>query len=166
MTGPRAVPLRIDLPGIGLRPAGDADQPFLRRLYASTREAELQSAGWNAAQQAAFLAMQFDAQQRAYRAYPDAEFLVIERQGEPAGRLYLQHGAAALRVIDISLLSEFRRQGIGGAVLGAVIALAAHSGRTVNLQVARHNRAQSLYRRLGFAVAHDDGATLSMVSVP
>ncbi|SOY42644.1 hypothetical protein CBM2592_A130069 [Cupriavidus taiwanensis] len=101
----------IDVPGIALRPVADSDETFLACLYASTRETELRRTGWSEAQRAAFLAMQFNAQQRAYRACPDAEFLLMLRHGEPIGRLYLQHNAGSLHVIDLSLLPGHQNRG-------------------------------------------------------
>ncbi|MDQ0139616.1 GNAT family N-acetyltransferase [Cupriavidus necator] len=153
----------IAVHGIALRPVTDTDEAFLARLYASTRDAEMHRSGFSPAQRAAFLAMQFNAQQRAYRAYPDAEFLLLLRHGEAIGRLYLQHNADSLRVIDLSLLPDHQNHGIGTRVLAAVLALAAGAGKTVALQVERFNRAQALYRRLGFRTVHDHGVYVSMV---
>ncbi|MBB3006594.1 GNAT family N-acetyltransferase [Cupriavidus alkaliphilus] len=153
----------IAVPGIALRPVAATDEAFLARLYATTRDAEMHRTGWSEAQRACFLAMQFKAQQRAYQAYPDAEFLLMLRHGETIGRLYLQHNACALRVIDLSLLPEHQHQGIGGSVLAAVLALAGSTGKTVDLHVERHNRAQALYRRLGFRTVQDNGIYRRMV---
>ena len=52
---------------IGLRPATAADEPFLYRVYASTREDELRLVDWDDDQKAAFLTMQFSAQRSSYR---------------------------------------------------------------------------------------------------
>ncbi|SPR96649.1 GNAT family N-acetyltransferase [Cupriavidus taiwanensis] len=153
----------IDVPGIALRPVAGTDEAFLARLYASTRDAEMDRTGWSEAQRAAFLAMQFNAQQRAYRACPDAEFQLLLRHGEAIGRLYLQHNAGSLHVIDLSLLPAHQNRGIGSGVLAAVLALAASAGKRVDLQVERHNRAQALYRRLGFRTVQDDGVYRRMV---
>ncbi|PZX32416.1 putative acetyltransferase protein [Cupriavidus phytorum] len=153
----------IAVPGIALRPVVATDEAFLARLYATTRDAEMHRTGWNEAQRASFLAMQFYAQQRAYQAYPDAELLLMLRHGETIGRLYLQHNARALRVIDLSLLPEHQNRGVGGSVLAAVQALAGNAGKIVVLHVERHNRAQALYRRLGFRTVHDDGIYRRMV---
>lgn len=161
--------LGLDAHGVGvglrMRPAADDDLPFLRRLYADTRTAEMVAMTWTGSQLAAFLSMQFEAQHRAYRAYPNTEYWLLTIDGEPVGRLYLQHAATALHVVDISLLSELRGRGIGTALLGAVLALGTRTDRRVTLQVARNNRAQSLYRRLGFVVIQDDGASLSMTTL-
>ncbi|SPA36929.1 putative acetyltransferase protein [Cupriavidus taiwanensis] len=153
----------IDVPGIALRPVAGTDEAFLARLYASGRDAEMHRTGWSEAQRACFLAMQFNAQQRAYQAYPDAEFLLLLRHGEAIGRLYLQHNAGSLHVIDLSLLPEHQNQGIGGGVLAAVLALAASARKIVDLHVERHNRAQALYVRHGFRTVQDNGIYRRMV---
>ena len=49
--------------------------------------------------------------------FPDAAFQVIERGGEPIGRLYLDRRAEEIRIIDIALLPAHRRAGIGGAAI-------------------------------------------------
>ena len=100
--------------GFALRPETEADIPFLMRLYASTREEEMAPVPWPAAQKQAFLASQFQAQRTHYRKYfPDCAFDVIEQSGEPAGRLYLQVRKTQLHILDIALLPDWRRRGIG-----------------------------------------------------
>ena len=116
--------------GLSLRPETDADMAFLMRLYASTREQELAQVPWSAAEKQAFLAQQFQAQRKHYRSYfADSAFDVIEDNGEPAGRLYLQIRQTQLHIIDISLLSDWRRRGIGTAILKALQSAGAPSGQ-------------------------------------
>jgi hypothetical protein len=55
--------------GFALRPESDEDIPFLRRLHASTRAAELAQTGWSDAQKLAFTDNQFDFQRQHYRTY-------------------------------------------------------------------------------------------------
>lgn len=81
------------VPGqIVLRPVAlPDDEPFLRRLYASTREEELAPVGWSAAQREAFLSFQFAAQQRHYQScFPRCEHCLVLLAGEPIGRLYTE----------------------------------------------------------------------------
>ena len=47
---------------ITLRPAVESDRPLLFKLYASTREEEMQRVPWTEAQKQAFLEMQFNGQ--------------------------------------------------------------------------------------------------------
>jgi ribosomal protein S18 acetylase RimI-like enzyme len=142
---------------IVLRPATDADRPFLERVYASTRTEELAPVPWSDDEKAAFLAQQFEAQRTAYSgAYPRASFDVVMVHGEPAGRLYVDRRPADIRIVDIALLPEYRGRGIGTALLRAVQAEAVASNRTVSIHVERFNPARALYERLGFEVV---GAT-------
>ena len=139
---------------VTLRPETPADEPFLRALYASMREAELsQVPDWSDAQLTQFLDMQFDAQRAHYREhFPGARFDVIEVEGSAAGRLYLAVGAEGINLMDIALLPEYRGTGIGGALTRAVQAFAAEHGLAVVLHVEETNPAMRLYCRLGFEV--------------
>jgi len=150
----------IDRPGAALRPVTAHDQPFLLSLYASTREAELRLTNWTDAEKQQFVRMQFEAQQRAYFGYADAEFFLILQDGTPAGRIYLQHRHDAILVIDVSLLPAYCGQGIGSAVLSAVLRQAMGAGKRVQIHVERFNPAQRLYQRLGFRLVADKGVYL------
>jgi GNAT superfamily N-acetyltransferase len=146
---------------IALRPVRDDDRPFLVRVYASTREDELAMLPWTDEQKSAFVAQQFEAQDAAYRiCYDGATFEVIEVDGEPAGRLYLDRTASEIRVVDITLLPEHRGSGVGTALLRGLLAEADAGGRRVTIHVERFNRALRLYERLGFSVVEDKGVYL------
>ena len=128
------------------------DEPFLRRVYAGTREEELAVVPWNVDQKEAFLRMQFDAQHQYYQdQFPDASYDVILREGQPVGRLYVDRREDEIRIIDIALLPEARGNGIGGALLDDLIAEARTLNKPVRIHVERGNRALSLYQRLGFS---------------
>ena len=144
--------------GLCYRPASDDDLPFLAALYASTRAEEVAAAGWPAEQERAFLAHQFNAQHHHYVTYyPAAERLVIERAGDAIGRLYIEEWTREFRIIDIALVPAAQRQGLGGAILADVLALAAAAGKAVSIHVEKNNPAMRLYRRLGFATVEDKG---------
>jgi ribosomal protein S18 acetylase RimI-like enzyme len=129
-----------------LRPATDADRPFLLRVFASTREAELAVLG------EAMIGIQFDLQDRSYRqSHPEASFDVIVVDGEPAGRLYVDRGAESIHVIDISLLPEHRGQGIGAHLLRSLL----DEGPPVTLAALRGSDALRLYERLGFEIVRE-----------
>lgn len=161
-------PLRAAAPlGVTYRDMTDADLPFVAALYASTRAEEVAATGWPPEMQAAFLQQQHQAQHAHYRRhYADAAWLIIQHHGTDAGRLYLDHGADDLGVIDISLVPAARGQGIGGAVLRDVLAMAAGSGRAVGIHVEKNNPARRLYDRLGFAMAEDKGVYDYLVARP
>jgi ribosomal protein S18 acetylase RimI-like enzyme len=144
--------------GLTFRPVEDADLPFLARLYASTRALELAPVPWSDDHKATFLAMQFSAQQAHYRQhYPGADFLLIERAGRPAGRLYVDRRAREHRIVDIAFVPEHCRLGLGTALLGDLLAEAASAGKDVTIHVEKNNPAMRLYRRLGFLAVEDKG---------
>lgn len=151
-----------EAPQIALRPIGDADLPFLERLYASTREEELATVvDWTPEQKQAFLHQQFEAQHRWYQEhYAGASFDLVLVGGIPAGRLYVARWPREIRIVDISLLPEHRGQGIGGALLQRVLEESAATDLPVSIHVERFNRALRLYDRLGFRVREDRGVYL------
>lgn len=145
--------------GVTARPMrDDEDLPFAAALYASLRAEELAATGLPEAQQRAFLDQQHRAQHAHYRAhYPTAEWLILEREGSRIGRLYLDEWTREYRVVDISLISASRGQGIGGAVLADILAAAKAAAKGVSIHVEKHNPARRLYERLGFVLAEDKG---------
>jgi ribosomal protein S18 acetylase RimI-like enzyme len=151
-----------------LRGATVEDRPFLRDVYAATREEELARTDWSPEMKHAFVQQQFDAQDRWYRenVWPDAEYLVILHRGRPAGRLYLSRTPGETRIVDISLLPEFRGRGLGTSILRALQEESAAAGRELTIHVERFNPALRLYERLGFALAEDKGVYLFMNWTP
>jgi ribosomal protein S18 acetylase RimI-like enzyme len=144
--------------GLVFRPVDDADLPFLARLYASTRAEELAPVPWPPEQKAAFLDMQFRAQHTHYlKYYAAAQRLVILRAGEPVGRLYLERGAREHCIVDIAFMAEHCGRGLGGALVGDILAEAAAAGKCVTIHVEKNNPAMRLYRRLGFVAVEDKG---------
>src|SRR5688500_12196273 len=104
--------------GITHRPIADSDRPFLFDVYGSPRVEELGPTGRTDQLKAQFLQHQFSAQHDHYqRHYPDAEWLVITRGPDSVGRLYVEEWPSQIRLIDIAILPQFRRFGIGTAIL-------------------------------------------------
>jgi ribosomal protein S18 acetylase RimI-like enzyme len=146
-----------------LRPAGAEDRDFLLQVYASTREEELRLVDWSAEQKAAFVHMQFEAQDTDYRRnYEDASFDVIEVDGEPAGRLYVDRRADDIRIIDITLLPEYRGRGIGTGLIRGLLDEAATDRKRLSIHVEVNNPARRLYERLGFVQVEERGLYLLM----
>lgn len=144
--------------GISCRRFTEDDLPFVAALYASTRREEVAATGWPAEIQQAFLAQQHEAQHSHYSVhFADADWLILERDGEAIGRLYLREEPEQVHVIDISLVPESRSQGIGGAVLRDVLDRARAVGKAVTIHVEKHNPARRLYLRLGFETVEDCG---------
>ena len=148
---------------VTLRPIRPEDGPFLLRVYASTREPELATVEWDAAQKAAFVRMQFDAQHAYYQEhYAGAAFDVIVVDGQPAGRLYVAREDDEMRIIDIALLPDYCDRGIGTMLLRGLQSEAAAAGKPLRIHVERFNPALRLYERLGFNPIADRGVYLFM----
>jgi len=154
-------------PGVTLRPFRDEDLELLFRVYASTRTEELAPVPWDDEQKAAFLRMQAVAQHAYYQEnYKGAAWLVIERFGLPAGRLYVHRREKEIRLVDISLLPEHRNAGIGTALLHELIAESNAAGKPLRIHVEKNNPALSLYERLGFVPIADKGVYHLMERAP
>jgi GNAT superfamily N-acetyltransferase len=143
---------------LSVRERRDDDLSFLLALYASTRAEELAQVPWSELEKQTFLARQFEAQHAHYRdTLPDAHWLILELDGQHAGRIYLDVRGDEIRLVDMALLPEHRNRGLGTHLLAAVIDAARKSGRTVRLHVERHNPAWRLYARHGFVELEDRG---------
>lgn len=154
-------------PSSTLRPATEADEAFLLAVYASTRAEEMAITGWSDEQKAAFCAQQFQAQTSHYRQHcPTAQCFVILSGEMPAGRLYVDHCEKEIRIVDISLLPEFRGKGIGTHFLRELQKEAQTASKVLSIHVETFNPAKRFYERLGFDLAEDKGAYQFMTWTP
>jgi ribosomal protein S18 acetylase RimI-like enzyme len=152
---------------VTLRPGRPEDREFLLAVYASTRADELAPVPWTEEQKAAFLKMQFEAQDVDYkRNYADAEFSVVEVDGSPAGRLYVHRRPDEIRLIDIALLPAFRGRGIGTGLLSRLFDEATASDVPVTIHVEISNPARALYERLGFLAQSEQAPYVLMRWTP
>ena len=143
-----------------LRPASPDDDEFLYRLYRTTREEELNFAGFPHDEREPFLRMQLNAQKAHYeRFYPDATQRIITVENRAAGREYVNRGEDEILLVDLALLPEFCGCGVGTALLGQLCAESAAARKPFRLYVEKFNdRARRLYERLGFEEIDDAGA--------
>jgi len=141
-----------------LRTENPGDEEFLYQLYATTRDYEMVHVPWSDEQKQLFLRQQCQAQLKHYRTYYyDAEFRIIEFEGNRIGRLYVHRTLKAWCLIDISLLREYRGAGIGTELTSEFLQQAAAAGKSVTLHVEHMNPARRLYERLGFRMIEDKG---------
>lgn len=144
--------------GISFRSVTPKDAPFLREVYASTRQQEMSATGWSDEQIQAFITWQFTLQHKSYQEnFPKARFMIIRYKGRDIGRLYRVNMGDEIRIIDIALLPAFRNQGIGTKMITDIIHEAAASGQAIRIHVEKTNPALSLYGRLGFQLIRDAG---------
>jgi ribosomal protein S18 acetylase RimI-like enzyme len=140
-----------------------ADAELLISVYAGTRQPELSMLGWSEAQTEAFIRMQFDAQTRHYGSvYPRAGASVIEVDGQAAGRLIVDRSEAEIRIVDLALLPEFRRAGVGSAVVQRILVEADASGLPIRCHVEQSNDARRFWEHFGLVATGLDGAHIAM----
>lgn len=155
------------MPDYNLHTITENDIPFLREVYASTRQMELEQTNWSDQEKDQFLKMQFDAQHTHYqRHYCDAVFSVIEVNAEYVGRLYRLDQDHDIRIVDIAILPQHRNRGIGSRILNDIIEDGEEKKIPVSIHVELNNPAMSLYRRLGFKSVHSEGVYLLMEKAP
>jgi GNAT superfamily N-acetyltransferase len=152
---------------IHLRPIRPEDEPFLQRVYASSREEELKQVDWDEQQKDKFLRMQFEAQHSHYTEhFPAADFQLILKGDEPVGRLYVDRRSDEIRLIDIALLPEFQREGTGSGLLETLLGEARQTGLPLRIHVEKFNPALRLYEQLGFRQIEDKGVYFFMEWTP
>jgi len=98
----------------------------------------------------AFLRMQFRLQHTQYiQKFSGAEFGIILVDETSAGRLYVERKKGVMHIIDIALLTEFRRQGIGGRIIKELLDEADANGLALCLHVELNNPILPFYRSIG-----------------
>lgn len=141
------------------REESPADAAFRFALFCRSRLPVEDFSFLDASMREALARQQFQSQTGSYRAqYPDARFEIIEAEGQPVGRLVTHRDAQAFRIVDIALLPEWRRKGIGAHILREICDSARAEHVPVRLSLSLFNvDAFRLYCRLGFtAVAQDE----------
>ncbi|MEI6914845.1 MAG: GNAT family N-acetyltransferase [Armatimonadota bacterium] len=168
MIDDRVQPITPEPLPVVLIPATPADEEFLLKVYASTREDELALVDWPQQAKDDFCAMQFRMQFADYQArYPDSSHDIILFDARPAGRIWVDRDTDEIRLVDIAILPEFRNSGIGKHLLEALIAESAAAGKPLRHMVFKFNQdALRFYERLGFNITNDTGMHFLMERLP
>jgi len=146
---------------IAMRPIAPDDEPFLYNVFASTRADEMKLVPWNEAQKEAFLKQQFTAQRDYYlKHYPDAQYQIILLGERPVGRLYVHRIENEIRILDITLLPQYRGAGVGTPLIREIMSEAKRSGRAVSIYVDNFSPALGLFKRLGFSKIEESGISV------
>lgn len=133
------------------RPISPEDESFLFQLYASTRSEEIALWGWDEATSHSFLMLQWTAQQKSYAAqYPEMDHRIIELDHLRIGRIIISHNEHSITLVDLSLLAEYRNHNYGTILLQQLQHEATKYNKKLHLSVLKTNRANSLYKRMGF----------------
>ena len=139
---------------VTLRPERADDEALLFRLFRSWALEDLERMPVDDATKENLLRFQFAGQMMTYRAnFPTASFDIIERDGAPVGRLIVDPGDARepACLVDFVLLPEQRNDGLGRAIIAAVLAEQASLGRKVQVKILHHNMpSRRMCAALGF----------------
>ena len=136
---------------VSLRPESEEDFEFLQELFFSVREDDSGFRELIPSARNQLLTEQCHFQHSHYRQkFPQAYFLIIEVAGKRAGRYYINHSPDELRVIDISLLPQYRRYGIGSQLVSRTQEEARHQKLPLRLYARVEDQSDGFYRRLGF----------------
>src|SRR5437660_10752255 len=136
---------------ISFRAVTPEDEEFLLKLYKSSRGDDLRGLGWSEERISEFLEMQYEAQQRLRsKDYQNATDEIVLLDGKPAGHLSIERREDEIRCVDIALLPENRRAGVGTLLIRRLQNEARSVSKPLRLQLIRFNRAVTLLERLGF----------------
>ncbi|WP_417459540.1 GNAT family N-acetyltransferase [Kordiimonas sp.] len=108
----------VNLPhGITARPAGKADKDFLAKMYRDNRD-DLRMANAEKDYIETVIEMQLEAQQGGYGAqFPNAIYLVLEKNGSRIGRLTLDVQPVEMRLVDLDFIKKAQGKGFGSSIL-------------------------------------------------
>lgn len=154
---------------ISLRPVLPEDEDILLKIYASTRESEMQqAAGWSNEQKETFLRWQLDMQRRDYeKRFPQADYQIILFEGKPAGRLWVGRTPEQIRLLDVAILPEFQNRRIGTHLLRNLIKESEETNVPLRHMIFKLNTAaRRFYERLGFRLIEDERMYLLMERHP
>lgn len=137
--GPMASDIRQRL---SRRSATDEDVEWARAVHhrALREVVERQFGPWNEVAQDAF----FD------QGWTGGAFEILSLDRRPCGYVSIEYRPDDVHLRELVVDLDFQDQGIGTVVVGDMVETAQQQGLPAVLETLRENRAQGLYRRLGF----------------
>jgi ribosomal protein S18 acetylase RimI-like enzyme len=97
---------------------------------------------------------------------PDGE-TIVEVDGVPAARIWLAGGTETVRLVDLTVLPDFRGLGWGRRLVAGLCDAADAAGAGLQLTVHQDNAvAQALYESLGFQAAARTGDIYTAMTRP
>jgi ribosomal protein S18 acetylase RimI-like enzyme len=133
-------------PSTAQRPALAEDFDYCARLYFEGMEDIIRQLNLNMQAQSAGFRQRWDVTQ----------VRIIMLNGADIGWLQSFVNEDAMFLAQLFVDRTWRDQGIGTAIVTALIGEASRAGRAVTLGVVKTNPALRLYQRLGFRTTHED----------
>lgn len=133
---------------ISLRPASDADRPFIESVFLETQRWLIETLfGWRGDE--------FERNKIA-EWYERATTQIVLVDGCEAGWLMVKRPGDAIELHSIFLAPAWQNQGIGTLLIGQLVDEARGARVPLRLSTAKINPAVRLYQRLGFTVTRED----------
>lgn len=139
-----------------LRPATQADIPFLMDLRHQCMDAAMLAAGKTLSDEAHL--------QRILHEFGWAH--IVQLAGEPVGLLKVVRTAPVWNLIQIQVAPAEQGKGLGEQLLRTLMAEAMAAGASIKLDVFKVNPALHLYERLGFSVIGETDDAYDMLFTP
>jgi ribosomal protein S18 acetylase RimI-like enzyme len=137
---------------VHLRPERNDDWNFRYLLFCNSRPPEWDHVQLDPALREQLMRHQFQAQTMTYAArFPHARFDIIELTDERIGRIVVNRPGDVIHVVDQAIIPPLRNQGIGTAIMRALMQEGTESDLPVRLKVADANDPSlRFYVNLGF----------------
>jgi ribosomal protein S18 acetylase RimI-like enzyme len=159
--------MKISLSEINLRPITEEDKSFLCKVYISSREDEMGIRDWEEKERSEFLQNQFNMQHTYYmKSYKNPSFKIVLLGNVAIGRLYVERNEKEIRIIDISILKEYRGFGIGRELINCLIEESENKNIELTLHVEYYNFAKQWYKKIGFKQHGENGVYVFMIRAP
>lgn len=143
---------------ITLHPATKEDTEFARNVHHTAYHDVIveQFGGWENEMQSGF----FD------RSWTPEKYEIILENDIPVGYCHFDRLKDSIIGNELVILPEFQGKGIGTKILQQFMKEAIEKNIPFKLQVLKKNKAQSLYRRLGFVDTGENDTHFKMEFVP
>jgi len=87
---------------------------------------------------------------------------IILLNNEPAGLLKISRAEDKTEVLQLQIDPKQQGKGLGKTILTGILKEASAEGKTVSLSVLKTNKAQNLYKSLGFKIVNEDDYSFFM----
>jgi ribosomal protein S18 acetylase RimI-like enzyme len=147
--------------------ATENDSEFFMELFSEIKGSELLLHSWPPTIREQLLSMQYRGFMKSIQEeYPNHEDFLILFQSKMAGRLQIEKNDSFFRIINISLMPDFRGKGIGSYILKNILKEANLRQIPVELDVDVSNPAFFVYQNLGFNIIYCDEVKILMKYFP
>lgn len=149
---------------IFLRAIDQNELEVLFKIFSDCRLYSLNDANLCQSQHDDIVRQQFDLEAYHYKQlFPNAQYYFICLGDSVVGRVYVSIENQQMRILDIGILSNYRRQGIARSVLTHILSESSQNVESISLQVSWFSQeAFNLYQSLGFECVQSTGIGYEM----